>query len=160
MKVRNGFVSNSSSSSFMIKGTTTTAQVATMMMNEMYNEYITRTAYPGIVDNKVPEDFAKALEWLHDNVEYSEPILLPWSCNYETFIWKGTKNIHVDTCNNHDWSLLGGLYVEDFYDDEFLGSFLDLSDMQQTTKEEFREKQERQWKAFAAERKRKQNEST
>ena len=147
MKVRHGFVSNSSSSSFIVEGNATTAQVAITMMYEIKSDWEGMRSYYG-EDWKEPESFVQAFDWLSKNQEYNEPILIPWSTNYETFIWRGDK-ICVSTCNNHDWSLVGGSYEEyedRFYEECELKSFLDLSDMQHKTKQDFRDEQMARWK--------------
>jgi hypothetical protein len=153
MKIRNGFVSNSSSSSFVIKGGTTTSQIATMMMYEVRSNWEGSTR---LFEDEcgLPDGFEEALEWLHDNVEYNEPIMFPWSTNYETFIWTVGKDIYVDTCNNQDWGLLGptysnesGEYYTDIvYNDVYSHSFLNLRDMQQTTKRGFMDAERERWR--------------
>jgi len=156
MKIRSGFVSNSSSSSFILNHPMTTAEVATIMLYEVKKDWM---SYP---DPSIPDNFQDAISWLKDNQNYDEPILFPWSCNYETFIWRNTRGICVDTCNNHSWTVLAPNYDGEHYfreeDDEYpidewdekfyvnaRGKFLNLSDMSMVTREEFMEAQRRKW---------------
>lgn len=111
MKIRNGFVSNSSSSSFVLSGTCTNL-VAKQMLNVVFQDWNewddsaakkkdTKVRYRLLCKNlaKAPADV---------------PITLP-STNYETYICKlPDGKIYVSTCNNHDWSVLN--YREDLSD--------------------------------------------
>ncbi len=147
MKVRNGFVSNSSSSSFIIEGDATISQVALTMMYEIrhcWSEWKEKDAF----DWTPPESFGKAIQWLTDNRDYDEPLLLPWSTNEETFIWRHDGIIMVKTCNNHDWSLVGPRYTEyedTFYEQRKLHIFLDLDDMRHKTHKQFWDEQMAKW---------------
>ncbi|MFC1454139.1 hypothetical protein ACFLQL_03065 [Verrucomicrobiota bacterium] len=95
MKIRNGFVSNSSSSSFVLKGISI-KEVASKMLDIVIAEW---------EDGK--QDSYKYFQELTNNLEAAredKPITLP-SCNYDTYICKLTNgNIYVSTCNNHDWT--------------------------------------------------------
>lgn len=95
MKVRKGFVSNSSSSSFIVNATST-KEIAIKMM-----EFLVK---------REDEDsfFAEKKKIFDENIkkvtDLDTPIYIPWTCNYETYIWKKDKdNFIVDTCNNHGW---------------------------------------------------------
>lgn len=142
MKIRSGFVSNSSSSSFIVSNFNrlqTTAQVALLMLDLVAQDYLT---FDDI--SKVPDDISNALKWLTDNIDYDKPITFPWSINETTFIWKNDNGVCVDTCNNHHWSeIIDYEYVGDDwqFDEKPWGnqqvlfkdscdSFLDLSNME------------------------------
>lgn len=138
MKIRNGFVSNSSSSSFILNGKhTTTAQVAVLMMYQMKHEW---SKYWDHDERPGDDKFYEALQWLEDNDDFDDPLLLPWSCNYESFIWRaGDNEIYIDTCNNHDWTLLGGRYHGDgFYNEGNDVHFLNMENNIRQTAEEYR----------------------
>jgi len=149
MKIRKGFVSNSSSSSFIVEGDSTIAQIALMMMYEIKHDWETYGS-----EWEKPPSFYAALGWISENLDNDEPILIPWSTNYETFIWKVDNCIRVSTCNNHDWSLLGGRYTtyeDSFYREAEVESFLDLFDMKHKTKRQFRDEQSAMLSARIAE---------
>lgn len=112
MKIRSGFVSNSSSSSFVVKPDITTSDLALIMMNVIKEDYKDREWMQSGDFIKV---FDKALEWLYANPNYNDPIMLPWSINDETFIWTTKDGIQVATCNNQNWYD----YIEYDYDDEY-----------------------------------------
>jgi hypothetical protein len=90
MKTRNGFVSNSSSSSFIIK----------------------TKEYSSVFD--LAMSMVKAREWDSDediiaklknnplNLDRNHPISFR-SCNYNTYIARIGDYYYIQTCNNHDW---------------------------------------------------------
>lgn len=96
MKVRTGFVSNSSSLSFIVSDPQikTTAECAFIMLEYLIGKYDGRP---------VAKELGEARDWVEDNLEYNMPIVLPWTCNYETWIWSNHNGVCVDTCNNHNW---------------------------------------------------------
>jgi len=102
VKIRTGFVSNSSSSSFVItdSGIKTTAETAWMMLSVVLEDICDREAD---FDSWIKE-VGRALKFLESNLNLDEPITFPWSINEETYIWKNSEDkICVDTCNNHPW---------------------------------------------------------
>ncbi len=129
MKIRNGFVSNSSSSSFVVSNNMTTAQVATIMLYGVKRDHEKWAKNSGDV---FVDGVEKAISWLESNQQFDEPIAFPWTINYETFIWRDGNRIYVDTCNNQSeyWELLSPTWVEDY---SFPGksgiTFLDLDTM-------------------------------
>ena len=117
MKTRNGFVSNSSSSSFVLKvgqPFETTLDIAEYMIpkrdwdnDEELVEKVRKLKY-----NKTP------IHALKFN-----------SCNYDTFIAKMGEYFLVETCHNHDWDLYDfnvnrPLEFEEYFGDD---SFYELS---------------------------------
>jgi len=151
MKVRNGFVSNSSSSSFIVKEKMTTAELAKKMVNLIYE------SREGRGNNSSRKWTAPALEWLEKNINSDEPIIIPWSCNYDTFIFRmgsnENNNIAVDTCNNEDWYSMEDIDIkwcgEDLdLMDEWEGNtedveFMDLTVMQKVKRSEYKDLYER-----------------
>lgn len=103
MKIRNGFVSNSSSSSFIISNNhfKSVRDLAKYMIkrqideikfedkNDWNKEYI-----------KYKKDYIKRL----NNIDENHPVSFP-SCNYDTYIRKVGDVYLVATCNNTDWEL-------------------------------------------------------
>ena len=126
----------------------TTAQIALLMMYQLKKEYIDDYAKSFNIDRHIIK-FDAAVNWLKDNIEYDEPILIPWTTNYETFIWRDGKAACIDTCNNQDWAMLAGEYdlnpyqyrkFEKAYDDKER-IFLDLNDFTTITRYQFRQNQ-------------------
>lgn len=107
MKTRIGFVSNSSSSSFIIQYVDTTAEAAISMLEFLINEWETEYKSDKQVVARI-KDAEKAVTWLKDNTSYDGPIHIPWTCNYDTYIAKvqinGEYVIAVETSNNHIWN--------------------------------------------------------
>jgi hypothetical protein len=104
MKIRNGFVSNSSSSSFIIPNGNI-ATIANIMLRTVIEDWEE-------LDQDTVSLWRKNAEKCHDNKDIQNGkvgIMLP-SCNYETYIFKVNNDIYVDTCNNHQWPLeeMGG----------------------------------------------------
>jgi hypothetical protein len=91
MKYRNGFVSNSSSSSFILQSSKSVLDYAMMMVP--CREWETDA------------DLIHHLKSLKKVKEYirNTPIAFN-SCNYWTYIVKLGKYVYIDTCNNHDWT--------------------------------------------------------
>ena len=106
MKVRNGFVSNSSSTSFIIDSTNV-FNVAKDMLDIIKQEWLDWD------DNKVTKaKTKKQFSKYYDNIaklksilpEGCDGIMMP-SCNYDTYIVldKDENRCLVATCNNHHW---------------------------------------------------------
>ena len=104
MKIRNGFVSNSSSSSFIISANSfeSVRALATYMIKKKIEE-----------ENYYDEDDGVEIdEYNHNNiyidrlknVDENYPVCFP-SCSYETYIKKVGDVYLVSTCNNTDWDL-------------------------------------------------------
>jgi hypothetical protein len=98
MKVKNDFITNSSSTSFIINEKNT-KEVAKRIVNIIFSEWESHGYGP---DDIFRENIYNAIEKLSDN----DNILIPFTCNYETFIYTYKGQIIVDTCWNHNWSSL------------------------------------------------------
>lgn len=153
MKIRNGFVSNSSSSSFVIwSSDRSTAQTMRDMLKLVRAEW----REEGIKRPYVRE-ITKCIKWLQSNYRKDMPLLYPHTCNYETWIYKDKYgNLFIETCNNHDGNWQS---MEDFTplgDDSYERlpgirnelEFLDLSDMQSRTYDKYNEEYEKQYDAW------------
>ena len=128
MKIRTGFVSNSSSSSFVLQvggPFKTTLDVARHMIPQReFND-----------DRKLVEKTYKLEEKLHpDQVN----AVCFNSCNYDTFIVKMNDKFLISTCNNHDWQFPAGAetscpaeyeqyWGEEFYNLQQRFAFLNLN---------------------------------
>jgi len=93
MKIRNGFVSNSSSSSYVV--------------GRHYYENVWDLAWQMVALRHWDTD-EKLIEKLMDNMVFGEPeqdISFP-TCNYDTFIHIEGDNFWIGTCHNHSfWQL-------------------------------------------------------
>ena len=98
MKIRNGFVSNSSSSSFIISNEhfPTVRSLARYMLNKKIDDYENDYGDKDIYDKKLIGKLKKIDE--NDPVSFS-------SCNYDTYIKKIADCYVVSTCNNTNWEL-------------------------------------------------------
>lgn len=104
MKTRLGFVSNSSSSSFIIRkgrhnNVFSLADAMLDIRNDEWREYNSE-------DNDLGEEQAKLKQARSLNVNQDTPVWFS-TTNYDTFIRKNDYgDFEVDTCNNQEWGLL------------------------------------------------------
>jgi len=109
MKIRNGFVSNSSSSSFIIRGGEI-EEIAISMLKTVIEDF---SDWDKDWDKKSQGDIEIYDTW-HDNLEIALKrkdvlsgkigIVMP-SCNYDTYIVKKDDVIYISTANNHTWDI-------------------------------------------------------
>ncbi|MCK9428944.1 MAG: hypothetical protein M0R17_02900 [Candidatus Omnitrophica bacterium] len=103
MKIRSGFVSNSSSSSFIIKDYTDTIQLTRDMLTGMITSRLSDDRQYIQYKKDQLKKFNNLVKSNKDFITNSIPITFP-SCNYDTYIWVENNNIFIDTCNNEDWT--------------------------------------------------------
>jgi hypothetical protein len=139
MKERKGFVSNSSSSSFIVHDPNrTTSQIMREMLKLVKaerKEYKTNT-----------RSITKIIKWLQYHPKKDMPLVYPNTCNYETWIFKNKNGFDtlIHTCNNHNcnWeSMEFDFRHDDNHEEDWLYmktlKFLDLADMKEKTYNEY-----------------------
>lgn len=107
MKIREDFISNSSSTSFIMR-TSTTNKIAEVMLNRICQDQL--DGYD--LDKKARKDQENTFKQYSKNLVEApadSPIMLP-SCNYDTYICRlPNGSVYVTTCNNHSWDKLEDL---------------------------------------------------
>ena len=101
MKIRNGFVSNSSSSSFVISAKSTMKVFNKMipLIKKEYDDDKESVAAWQKYHAKKVDVFKKS----HDET-FNGGIIIPFTCNFETFIFPVKDGeCYVESCNNHPW---------------------------------------------------------
>ena len=137
MKIRNGFVSNSSSSSFIIDGNKfTCVEIALKMTRVLYEDDQDGDNYKIIVDN------LNKLENKNTNIFID--------CSDDIRIARVDNKIYIEACNHYDWDCLESIeeygdeceyynkmqdakYYFPLYDNKYLGKLVD-SDSRNNTK--------------------------
>ena len=135
MKTRHGFVSNSSSSSFIVHDPKrTTAQIMREMLKLVKAEWKE--------EKYNTRKITKVIKWLQAHPKKNIPLVYPNTCNYETWVFKNLNSTDtmIETCNNHDcnWENMNfdHRHEHDYNDDyDYMETlkFLDLSDMKEKT---------------------------
>ena len=99
MKIRSGFVSNSSSSSFVVY-----TDCSMNVLKGMIHDY--EVDCEGDLE-WIQESLNKIHQYILDHPDENKGYVLPFTCNYETFIFPciDGKTVQVYTCNNHFWEL-------------------------------------------------------
>jgi len=121
MKIKQDFITNSSSTSFILSYKNTKV-VTKKMVDIIFKEWF-------YLDCKADEEFKKEVYKRIKKLENDECVMIPFSCNYETFIIKNDDgNIYVETCNNHRWDNLDILKYVDMFEnnDEFEKRFNEM----------------------------------
>jgi hypothetical protein len=110
MKIRNGFVSNSSSSSFIIRLDENFPDTLSIAKSMIKNKYEEHADYDDNSDDKdwwkpSMKNAFKNLKRLKKEDDPYIPIFFT-SCNYDTYIIPLTNNyVFVETCNNTRWDI-------------------------------------------------------
>jgi hypothetical protein len=101
MKVRHGFVSNSSSTSFLLSkgGFKNIFDLAEKMVMARQNE--------GHIDSELVKKIRVGMDEIYIDRNYGDAAGIAFrTCNYDTFIVPVGNYYVVATCNNHGWSCL------------------------------------------------------
>jgi hypothetical protein len=149
MKERRGFVSNSSSSSFIVHDPKrTTAQILREMLKRVKAEWKE--------ERYNTRKITKVIKWLQAHPKKDIPLVYPNTCNYETWVFKNANGMDtlIETCNNHDcnWESMDFDYRgEDNYEDDWKYmktlTFLDITNMTEKTYDEYNKEWDERFKA-------------
>lgn len=167
MKIKLDLTTNSSNQSFVISGGKKPIDVAKKMLEIFFNNW---RMWEWENDDNVKTEHPRekqVMKWIRENSDFEGNIIIPWTCNYPTFIFGGDwvdqvmgRKIVVDTCNNESWKT-NGLDIEHFLDpssehNDPNDEFLDLTDFKLKNRTQFnKEEKEKFDKEIAKIRKRK-----
>lgn len=136
MKLRYGFVSNSSSSSFIVHSPDqTTAQTMREMLKLVKAEWKEEKT-----GRKMINAITKVIKWLQSHPKFDKPLLYPNTCNYETWVYKNDEeDLRIDTCNNHDsnWDSMNFDYMDEEYEGKKELEYLNLETMKTQTYKQY-----------------------
>jgi len=138
MKIRSGFVSNSSSSSFVVNAKSS-MEVYLKMIGVVYEEY--KDYDDGAWWKQHHEENVMRFDESHDDT-FNEGIIIPFTCNFETYIFPAQNGqCYVETCNNHPWeSVLPDMFEDESKDKHYEDGktpFVNVSTGERTTAKKF-----------------------
>jgi len=151
LKIKHDFVTNSSSTAYIVDYRKP-IDAARKMLDIFFENW-----KEGPRDAPHPHEMI-VKKWLKDNPDFDGNIVIPWTCNYETFIYDGDwidvargRSLRVDTCRNENWEdegLMIKRYLgeDDYYDENRESDlFLDLTDFKIKTRLQFKREQSKQF---------------
>ncbi len=101
MKIRSGHITNSSSSSFVVETNSSTKKIALDIVEGLYNQTMTEEYYDGEYRANSLERRNRVIRHFNARENFDLPILISWTCNYETWIYRmSSRKIAISTCNN------------------------------------------------------------
>lgn len=144
MKIKSKPVTNSSSTSFIVRNRQPIEIVKDMLKIQFnYNrEWVSSRPLSEI--EYFNEREKRVTNWIADNKDFKENICIPWTTNYETFIYRDWfERCVVFTCNNIGWFndddfqadiYLGETTNDDLYEYSYEQIYLDLNDFKLKTR--------------------------
>ena len=99
MKIRSSHITNSSSSSFILETQTSTKKIALDIVQGLHRDL--ESANERMYRANSALQLRNIQSYFRERQDFDLPVLITWTCNYETWIYRTRSDeVAISTCNN------------------------------------------------------------
>ena len=99
MKIRSSHITNSSSSSFILETQTSTKKIALDIVQGLHSDLESMDERTYRANSTLR--LRSVQSYFRERQDFDLPILISWTCNYETWIYRTRSDeVAISTCNN------------------------------------------------------------